>query len=250
MKAIMPACEPRRSHFAKAPVQRAACATALLGMLAFWGGMSIAVRRYPSEYDWRYMPISNLLAPARNPAGYLWASWGVALCGLCGLCWAAVFAQRWKHASARDRPGGIRALQLGSFCMACSAVPPQWLLRIHKGHELIALLAFTGLCLGMVHLMFQTLERSFLLRMRGSIDRPRLYAAVLAGTAVFPILLAAFAQAYVFYVLPQLHWVSLAWRARGVPVYVSFAFWEWVTCAVISAYMALLALATHAVYRT
>src|ERR1700693_4845754 len=34
------------------------------------------------------------------------------------------------------------------------------------------------------------------------------------------------------YALPELKWVSLAWRAGGVPPYVSFAFWEWVTCAV------------------
>ena len=134
--------------------------------------------------------------------------------------------------------------------MACSAVLPQWLLRVPKGHEILALLAFAGLCLGMVHLMFRTIERTFLRRMRSSISRPRLYAAVLAGSAVFPIVLAGFAQAYVFYALPQLHWVSLSWRARGVPVYFSIAFWEWVTCVVLSAYMAILSLATHVVYPT
>jgi hypothetical protein len=66
-----------------------------------------------------------------------------------------------------------------------------------------------------------------------------------AGLAVLPIFLAGLAEAYVYYVLPQLHWVSLAWRARGVPVYLSFAFWEWITCALLSVYMAVLSVAVQ-----
>jgi hypothetical protein len=104
------------------------------------------------------------------------------------------------------------------------------------------------LCIGMVLLMFQTIERTFLRRMRRFLRHARLYAAILASVAVFPILLAGLAQAYVHYVLPELPWVNLSWRARGVPVYLSFAFWEWVTCVVLSAYIAILSLAAHAVY--
>jgi hypothetical protein len=75
-------------------------------------------------------------------------------------------------------------------------------------------------------------------------------AVVVAGAAVFPILLAGLSQAYVFYALPQLHWVSLSWRDRGVPVFLSFAFWEWITCVVLSAYMAILPLATLVGFRS
>lgn len=45
--------------------------TASLGVLAFWGGMLMAERSYPSEYDWRYMTISSLVYGDRNPNGYL-----------------------------------------------------------------------------------------------------------------------------------------------------------------------------------
>jgi hypothetical protein len=228
----------------------ASCATAPLGVLAFWGGILMAARQYPSEYDWRYMPVSKLLSPDRDPAGYLWASTGIVLCSLCVLCWTAVLVRRWKHEGAGDRPRGIRALQFGIFCMMCAAVLSQWLLRVQRGHEILAVLAFAGLCIGMVRLMFQTIERTLLRRMRRFIAHARLYAAILASAAVLPILLAGLAQAYVHYVLPELHWVSLSWRARGVPVYLSFAFWEWVTCVVLSAYVAILSLATHAVYPT
>ena len=198
----------------KSFLRRASCATASLGVLAFWGGMLMAVRRYPSEYDWRYMPVSNLLSPDRDPGGYLWASTGIVLCSLCGLCWAALLAHCWNHEGAGDRPSGIRALQFGNFCMICAAVLPQWLLRVQKGHEILSVLAFAGLCVGMIRLMFQTIERTLLRRMRRLIGHARLYAAILAGAAAFPILLAGLAQAYVHYVLPELHWVSLSWRAR------------------------------------
>ena len=245
---MSPVFEVKKEITDKSFFRRVSCATAPLGVLAFWSGMLMAARRYPSEYDWRYMPVSNLLSPGRDPAGYLWASTGIVLCSLCELCWVSALAQRWNHEGAGDRPSGIRALQFGYFCMMCAAVLSQWLLRVQKGHEILAVLAFVGLCIGMVRLMFQTIERTLLRRMRRFTGRARLYAAILASAAVFPILLAGLAQPYVHYVFPELHWVNLSWRARGVPVYLSFAFWEWITCVVLSAYMAILSLSTHAVY--
>jgi hypothetical protein len=232
----------------KSFLRRASCAIAPLGIVAFWGGMLMASRRYPSEYDWRYLPVSNLFSSGRDPAGYLWASTGAVLCSLCGLYWAIILARLRDHEKVEDRPRGIRALQFGYFCMICAAVLPDRLLPIQKGHEILAVLAFAGLCIGMIRLMFQIIERTFLKRMRKSVGHARLYAAILAGAAVFPVLLAGLAQAYVHYVFPELHWVNLSWRARGMPAYLSFAFWEWVTCAVLSAYTVILSLATHEIY--
>jgi hypothetical protein len=100
---MLPDFEVKKEGTNKSFLRWASYATALLGVLAFWGGggMLMAALRYPSEYDWRYMPVSNLLSPSRNPTGYLWASMGIVLCGLCGLCWAAVLAQRWNLEGAR-----------------------------------------------------------------------------------------------------------------------------------------------------
>ncbi len=225
-------------------MRKASWATAPLGVLAFWGGVLIAARQYPSEFDWRYMPLSNLFSDRLDPAGHLWATVGIVLCSVCVLCWA-VLAQRWTYANAIIHQSGPRAIQLGSFCMACSAALPASALPIHKGHELLSVLAFAGLCLGIVVMMFQIIEGNMLQRKRGSIGNSRLYASVLAGTAVLSILLAGLAQAYVRFALPTLPWVNLSWRASGVPVYLSFAFWEWVTCVVLSVYMTILALAAH-----
>ncbi len=223
--------------------QWAACAAALLAVLAFWGGMLTAAQRYPSEYDWRYMTVSSLLSPSGDPAGYRWALWGVALSGLCGFCSVAIRGRRGRHGATEDRPAGIRALQVGLVCMVCSALVPQWLLGIPKGHEILALLAFAGLCVGIVRLTFHAVERTLLQLMRSSIGRARSYAAAVAGAAVLPVLFAALAQAYVFFALPELHWVGLSWRTLGVPMYFSLALWEWLTCVVLSTYIVILSLA-------
>src|ERR1039457_5055135 len=93
--------------------------------------------------------------------------------------------------------------------------------------------------------MYQTIKRILLRRKRGSIGSSRLYASVLAGTTVSSILLACLAQAYVRHALPALPWVNLSRRASGVSVYLSFAFWEWVTCVLLSAYMTIVALTAY-----
>ena len=220
------------------------CTTTCLGVLAFWGGMLMAGRSYPSEYDWRYITISSLVYGDRNPNGYLWARAGIVLCGLAGLYWTTVLVRKGKQPGIAERPVGICALGLGYLCMMCCALLPERLVGIPKGHDLLALATFVGLCIGMVHSTFKAVERSARLgRLAGS---PRLHAGILAGVPLSPIALAALAQAYVSHALPGLPWVSLAWRARGVPVYLSFAFWEWVTCAVFSVYMVILSRTTLA----
>jgi len=214
------------------------CTTASLGVLAFWGGTVMAARRYPSEYDWRYITISSLVYGDRNPDGYLLARAGIVMCGLAGLYWTTVLIRKWKQPGTAKPPVGIWALGLGYLCMVCCALLPDGLVGIPKGHDLLALAAFVGVSIGMVHSTFKAVERSALQgRLAGS---SRLHAAILAGVPLSPIVLAALAQAYVSHELPGLPWVSLAWRARGVPVYLSFAFWEWVTCAVFSVYMVVL----------
>lgn len=227
---------------------RVAAATACLGVLIFWAGLSIAAHRYPTEYDWRYMTVSSLLHADQDPAGHLWATGGLVLCALCGFFWVSVAARGWHDIGAGDRAAGIRALQLGYFFMACAAGLPRSVLPVPKGHELLSILAFIGVWSGMICLISQTLQRALLRRTDSASRRVRWLAVVLTGGVVLPIALAGIAQAYVFFELPDLPWVNLSWRQRGVPVYISFAFWEWITCAVLSAYVVILALSRQAVH--
>jgi hypothetical protein len=204
--------------------------------------MVMAVRQYPSEYDWRYVTISNLVYPDRNPTGYLWASAGILLGGLFGLCWVALQVSVRKPGADGQSPIGISTLGLGYGCMVCTAFLPGRQLPVPKAHEIFALSAFFAVCFGLVRLTFEAAERSLLRRTRMSTIVARMYAGLLAGAALWPISLAAVAQAYISYAHPELKWVSLSWRALDVPVCLSFAFWEWVTCAVLSVYMSTLSL--------
>ena len=221
------------------------CATAFLGVVGFWIGLWMAGERYPSQYDWRYMTISSLLYSDRNPDGYRWAWAGIVLCAMGGLCWTALLVRDWRRRHAQRLPIGIWALAVGYACMLCCALPQQALLPIPKVHEMLALSAFFGICIGIVQLTFQAVER----RCRDGMYRfpggPRVFAGLVAGAALLPIVLAVAAPAYVSLAFPELPWVGFEWRERGVPVYLSFAFWEWITCMVFSAYTASLSLAAR-----
>jgi len=220
----------------------ASSTTVTLGTLAFWVGMALARRSYPSEYDWRYITISSLVYAERNPSGFLWARGGILLCGMAGLHWTAGLLRRWKQERIAEPPTGISALGLGFLCMTlCALISEHWF-RIPRAHDFLALAAFVGICAGMALLTFKVVEQSP--RVRKLPGKTRLYARMLAGFAVSPILLAAVAQAYVSHALPALPWVSLVWRERGVPAYLSFAFWEWLTCAVFSLYVLVLSRTT------
>src|SRR5580698_5075490 len=120
-------------------LSRQAChAAAPLGVLSFWCGLWIAEQLYPSEYDWRYMTISSLLYPNRNPLGYRWAWGGVALCGLGGLCWVSVLIRQ-APSNGAERPVGVWALGLGYLCMVCCALLPVPFLHMARSHDVLAL---------------------------------------------------------------------------------------------------------------
>jgi hypothetical protein len=214
----------------------AAAVAAALGVLAFWSGMLLAAQRYPSEYDWRYITISTLVYPDRNPAGWLWARGGLACCGLAGLNWALTLLREGRPGAERGLPA-IVALAAGYACMAACALVPEWRIGIPRLHECLALAGFFGICLGMAGITWR-MAAPGARRMRQP-GGARWHVTILVGVVLSPIVLAAVAQAWAFDVL-HLPWVNIGWRARGVPVYLSFAFWEWVGCAIFSAYMLVL----------
>ncbi len=195
----------------------------MTGLVAFWGGLATAAESYPSEYDWRYMTISSLLYPDRNPHGYLWGRAGLVICGLGGLYWVV----RALRADARTRA----ALAAGYGCMVLCAVLPSPFVGMARSHDMLALAAFLALCVGVSRLTFAVvLKRG---EARARMSRQRRGALAVAGLPLLPVVLAAAAVAHG--TSAHLPWVTLAWRARGISAYWSFAFWEWVACAMYSA---------------
>jgi hypothetical protein len=206
----------------------------LVGVLTFWAGMWMAGWSYPSDFDWRYMTVSTLLAPSRNPIGYRWASVALASSGCCIALWA-VSAARSSHLLQRVR--ALYALAAGSACMIWIGLVRDSVPWFRKGHELLTLIAFASLVLGILALTVQVVAA----RLRAARTWPRrLGFGVLIGGGILPIVFASGTQTYLFFTRPDLPWVGLAWRARGVPAYLSVALWEWVSSALLSTYLAVL----------
>lgn len=204
----------------------------LLGLLAFWLGMAAAAHAYPAGYDWRYQTISVLLYVDQNPHGYLWAWAGLEICALAGIAWTAGLRRIHRTTTLRAQTGA-RLLQLGFVCMSCAVLPDR-LLPWQKGHELFAILAFVGICSGLVWLLF-TLVRDREFVPGGGPSRPRsVPQTALPLLPLVPLLLAAATQAYLGLKRPDLPWVGPAWRALGISPLLSFGLWEWVSCAVLS----------------
>ena len=183
------------------------------------------------------MTISSLLYPDRDPRSYSWAWCGVVTCALGGPCWVSVLMR------SNATQVGTWALASGSVSMLACAGWPGHLLHLPRGHDLLALLAFVGICAGTVCLTYEGVERGLRLRRVDSRAGTRICAGLAAAAALLPLCLEAVTQADVARAFPHLPWVGLEWRARVVPVCLSFAFWEWATCAVLSAYIRALSFA-------
>ncbi len=195
-------------------------------------GLGLSVSKYPTTYDWMYTVISSLISPRDNPDGYRYLALSF-VCSAIGLGAYGVFIKR--H-TAKLHPGfarlGLIALNVGALGLfltgierAFSFLSPSY----PKTHELLAFVAFLGLNFAVIFLWSSTLS----LR-RTSKGR---WGAVLA---TLPLAGAALSQAYLYWGTSRRGWVGPSWRAEGVPLYLSFAFWQWLVFAAIFIYLYLL----------
>jgi hypothetical protein len=215
------------------------------GVTVFWVGMVGAVVDYPASFDWRFVTVSSLLYGDRNPAGHAWGIAGVGVCGLLGAWWSTRHALR--LAAAGDWSSACRSafwtLTAGFSTMSLVAVLTETEVTILKVHEVLALTSFLCLCGGIVRLCFETLTDMFPHRTQAS----RLPVFILAGAPLLPVLLAGVTQLYLALFRPGTPWVTFAWRSLGLPAYLSFAAWEWITCVVFSLFVLSIAIAVEIV---
>ncbi len=196
-----------------------------LAVLAAIAGAALAARRYPGGFDWQYTVMSDLASRKHNPAGGSWFAAGLGLCA--ALLWPAVASIRQSAAPLR---GAARiafvALRIGLLFTVISALERIAFVhisdRIHKLHELLALLGFVGLYVGMNAFCIAALRRR---------DRSRwLHLAVMIVLFAIGLnLLALYIQT------ASLGWVDASWRTLGIPVWLSFAFWQWIAAATLLA---------------
>jgi hypothetical protein len=212
-----------------------------VGSVGLWAGLLEARRHFPGEFDWRYMTVSRLLSARDNPMGYGWGIVAIESCGAAILLWTLLASGAPSLSSPREsatgRPApGTRILRWGGIFTMASGLVPLRVATLPKLHEMLTLVAFVCLCFGVVRVVHDRTSR-YVARQAWPGWRARLVKGTASGLLGAPVALAGLAQAYIFYARPDLHWVGLEWRARGVPVYLSFAFWEWTTFALLTVYL-------------
>ena len=93
-----------------------------------------------------------------------------------------------------------------------------------KTHEILAILTFAGLYFGSIVILVNL----------GYRNRNLLLPIAMV---LVPVVAIAASQLYLYFDQRNLGWVNVQWREMGIPVWLSFAFWQWL--AVVFLYISL-----------
>ncbi len=204
------------------PTQPTALHWYLAALLIMACGLYLAAVPFPGGFDWAYTVASALASQKHNPDGSRW--FAAALLLSMALLWPYVNAVKQSQPADRSAPTrfGIAALRTGLVCGALLGIE-KLLIRdfsswVYKAHEILALLTFIGLYFGVLTLLVQAMLR------RKVFMLPLL---LVAG----PLVAIAITQFWLYVDQRDLGWVDTGWRAMGIPVWLSFAFWQWLAIA-------------------
>jgi hypothetical protein len=207
--------------------------------VAFFGGVGLAAHSFPGDYDWRYMTISTLQSARLNPDGQRWVAWGTSLAGLLLLPVARFFFRRLRGLSERGARIGSVLMFAGLAAMVLIGITPKHPSSYPKLHEHLVVVTLVGMVLSVstnTWIVFRGLARETVRERRGA----RRVQMGLLVSALLPVVGTGSSQLYLYLRTESLGWVDLSWRARGVPVVLSIAFWEWLICGSVFVYLGLL----------
>jgi hypothetical protein len=224
-------------------------------VLIVTAGAAAAMASFPGGFDWSYTVISKLASQKHNPTGGLLLS-GALLAAMVLLWPVASYLARASGpagATGASGPAGATGASgpaggtgasgpaggTGAGGDAAGRPPPrralaalrvgiaggallglEGLLQLdfsgvaRKGHEVMALLTFAGLYGGVLGLYAHRI---------GS-NRTFAWPALLV---LLPMLAVLVSQATLYFDQRDLGWVNTNWRELGVPLWLSFAFWQW-----------------------
>jgi len=205
----------------------------LVSLLVLCVGVMAAARHYPGGYDWSYTVATALASRKKNPTGGVWIAGALSLSMV--MLWPCVSAlkQRLHPSATRATHLGIGALRFALVCFALVGVEgllirdlASW---VYKGHEILVLAAFLAAYIGVLGLLVHVMHRQ------------RLYV-VPALLVASPLLAIGITQLWLYLEQRDLGWVGPDWREMGVPVWFSFAFWQWLAIGFLWAGLGLLSL--------
>ena len=176
-------------------------------------GVILAAWHYPGGFDWHYTVASALASQKHNPTGSFWFSSAFILS----------MSILWPYVTSLKK----------SLCLSPSATA-EFAILIHdlsswvyKAHEILALLFFLGLYIGVLVLLIQAMLRH------------RIYLLPVFLIAA-PLLAIGITQIWLYFDQRDLGWVDTSWREMGIPFWLSFAFWQWLAIGFLWASLGLL----------
>ena len=190
----------------------------LASLLVLIMGAVLAARHYPGGFDWAYTVASALASQKHNPTGSFWFSGGFILSMVLLWPYVSSLKQSLGPSLSTTAKFAIGALRLGLICGALVAAErllikdlSDW---VYKAHEILALLFFLGLYIGVFVLLIQAMLRQ------------RIYMLPIFFV-VGPLLAIGITQLWLYFDQRDLGWVDTSWREMGIPLWLSFAFWQW-----------------------
>ncbi len=194
-------------------------------------GALLAARHYPGGFDWRYTVASALASQKHNPNGSIWFAMGFLFS--MSLLWP--FVGLLKEAVASKLPAAgitISLMRLGLVCGVLVAIERLFIhdlsAWVYKAHELLAILFFLGWYLGVLVLLGQAMIRH------------KLYVLPVILIAS-PLLAIGLTEFWLYLEQRELGWADTNWQEKGIPLWLSFAFWQWLAIGFLWAGIALLA---------
>jgi hypothetical protein len=201
-------------------------------LLAFCSGSILAARNYPGGFDWSYTVASALASRKHNPSGSMWFAGALSVSMF--LLWPYVSILKKSLCPLLPASAGIAvgALRMG---IACGAIlgAERLLIRhlsdwVYKAHEILGVLTFLGLYVGILGLLVHVMLRQ------------RIYALPVLLVAS-PLLAIGITQLWLYLDQRDLGWVDTSWRLMGIPLWLSFAYWQWLAIGFLWAGLGLLA---------
>jgi len=164
------------------------------------------------------MVASSLASQKHNPTGSIWFAGALSLAMI--LLWPYVSSLKKAQLPALPATAkfAISALRTGLICGALLGLE-KLLIRdlsnwVYKAHEILGLLTFMGLYFGIFVLLAQVMLRKKIFAL------PFLLVAS-------PLLAIGITQFWLYLDQRDLGWVDTSWREMGIPLWLSFAFWQW-----------------------
>lgn len=190
----------------------------------------LSASRFPGGYDWRYDVMCRLGYSWVNPGGCV--CWSLALCLVCvmGFPCGGYFRMRLQHVSWRLSAFASGSLSAGLAAGILVGLDGVFLPRFDglmpKLHEATATFAFVAIFFGVISFWYA------MVKWLRAMQHWSMGACVLLSLLVaLPFTGAMVSQLYLFFVPNDLGWVGPGWAELGVPIYLSFAFWEWLAIA-------------------